>query len=92
MKYTLRLPTNDQYGYIEIEGEKDGENFEGVLAHYSEAMRRIKGGSGVGMKDFAKIVHEYCTTGNIVNGGEHDFSANEKALLGEIKKLVRKDK
>lgn len=88
MKYDYQIRTGE---YEFIHGEIEGTAEEAVAA-FLDLRRQFNGGPGVGMKDFAKIVHEYCTTGNIVNGGEHDFSANEKALLGEIKKLVRKDK
>lgn len=86
MKYLAHVPT-EQYGYISVE-------IEGTPEEAVEAYRALqgawKGGDGLGMKSFAKVVLEYCTSKEIANGGDHNFSTNEKLLLGEIKKLLRK--
>lgn len=87
MKFSYQIRTGE---YEFINGEVEGTAEEAVSA-FHDLRRQFNGGQGVGMKDFARIVHEYCTTGAIQNGGDKDFSANEKLLLGEIKKLVRKD-
>jgi hypothetical protein len=89
MKHLLRVPTNEQYAYIEAEYEGDAN---GAVEAYLSLTAAVRGGSGVGIKKLAQIIHEYCTTGVIVNGGDLDFSLNEKTLLGEIKKLIRKEK
>lgn len=89
MKNILRIPTKEQYAYIETEFE--GTPDEAVV-EYLRLTSLVQGGAGVGMKALAQIIYEYCTTGAIVNGGEYDFSLNEKTLLGEIKKIVRNNK
>lgn len=88
MKYIAHVPT-EQFGFISIEIEGNAE--DAVLA-YKELSRAFQGGEGMGMKSFAQILHEYISTGGIVNGGEHEFSTNESLLLNEVKKLMRKDK
>lgn len=85
MKYLAHVPT-EQYGFISIEIE--GTALEAVAA-YKELSAAFQGGQGVGMKALAQILHEYCVTGAIVNGGNHDFSTNEQLLLAEVRKLKR---
>ena len=91
MKHTLRVATDDPYCFIEAEYEGTPE--EAVMA-YQRLRHNATGGQGLGAKEFATIVHEYVTTGVIVNGAEGygDYSVGQKAFLNEIKKLVRKDK
>jgi hypothetical protein len=98
MKVTYRIPTKEQYAYIELvedilPGVTPFEPTE-IRARYQELtdMFQKDPGPGLGMKQFANILHEYCTTGGIVNGGEYEFSEHESLLLNELKKLMRKDK
>lgn len=86
MKYEGHIKTGD-YEYLQFELEGTAE--EAVEA-YRSLQEAWKGGKGLGMKEFAKIVLEYCKTGAIVNGGDKDFSSNEKLLLGELKKIIRR--
>lgn len=86
MKYTLRVPTKEPYAYIETEFEGDANE---AVAAYQELTRAVQGGMGLGMKAFAAILVEYVKTGGIVDGGNHDFSTNERTLLSEIKKLLK---
>lgn len=86
MKYTLRIPTKEQYAYIEAEYEGDAD---GAVAAYQELTRAVQGGTGVGMKVLAGIVIELCQKGNIASGGDYDFSLNENLLLKEITKQLR---
>ncbi len=44
----------------------------------------------MGSKDFAKIIHEYCTTGSIINGHEYELTDYQEILVNELKKLIRK--
>lgn len=89
MKHLLRVPTKETYAFIEAEYE--GES-DGAVAAYQELQRAIQGGTGIGMKKLAAVVHEYCTTGAISMGGNTDYSVNERALLSELTKLIRKNK
>lgn len=88
MKYLGHVPT-ESYGFISVEVE--GTPDEAVMA-YKELKRAYEGGEGHTMKEFAKMVYEYCTTEGIKNGGDSDYSSNEKLLLGELTKLIRKNK
>lgn len=88
MKYLAHVPT-EQYGFISIEIEGDAQD---AVNAYRELSAAFQGGAGVGMKALAATLVEYCKTGGIVNGGNHDYSANEQALIHEVKKLLKKDK
>lgn len=91
MKYLLRVPTKEQYAYIEEEFEGDAE---GAVSAYETLTRLVQGGVGISAKDFAKLIHEYCTSGEIVNGGDiHEtLSPGQGVVLNELKKLIRKTK
>ena len=90
MKITYRIPhPKDQYAFVEVIEDFEGLGPEDVRSVYDSYKAAFEDGQGIGMKHFANVVHEYCTTEAIVNGGEHDFSTNEKLLLGELKKLIR---
>lgn len=88
MKYEAHIKTGD-YSFLGFELEGTVE--EAVQA-YRDLERAYNGGAGVGIKKLAEIIHEYCKTGNIADGGGYDFSSNESLLLNELKKLVRKSK
>lgn len=88
MRYEYQIKVGE---FEYIHGEVEGEPSDAVMA-FNDLKRAYEGGSGVGIKKIAAIVHEYCTTGGIVNGGDNDYSANESLLLGEITKIIRKDK
>lgn len=93
MKYTLRIPTKEQYAYIEAEYEGDAlADPEELVAAYNALTRAVLGGTGLGMKAFAALLVEYIQTGGIPNGGNNEYSTNESLLLGEITKLIRKNK
>ncbi len=57
MKTTLRLPTNDQYAYIEIEAEVN--SVDDAVVAYNDAMRLIKPQDGLPSKDFDKFLDKY---------------------------------
>lgn len=87
-KYEAHVPT-EQFGFISVTVE--GSAHDAILA-YKELSRLWNRGEGIGMKEFAKILVEYISTGQIAMGGDYEFSTNEKLLLNEVKKLMRKDK
>ena len=64
MKYILRLPTNDQYAYIEAEGEY--ESIGDALEAYNKAMTLIKGGVGLPDKEFDAFIQRI-----IIREGNH---------------------
>lgn len=88
MKYNGRISTA-QYEFIEFETEGSPE--EAVMA-LRDLKRAYEGGSGLGMKEFAKVLVEYIQTGGIVDGGNYEFSSNEQILIHEVKKLLRSQK
>lgn len=86
MKYILRIPTKEQYAYIEAEYEGDAD---GAVAAYQELTRAVQGGTGVGMKMLASIIINLVKHAAIPGGGDYDFSTNESLLLKEITKQIR---
>lgn len=88
MKAVLHFPT-EQYGYSEVEIEVEAP--EEAIEAYNLALNASRTGDGVGIKQLAQIIHEYCLTGAIKGGADYQdrYSKNESLLIGEIKKLVR---
>lgn len=95
MKTTLRLPTAEQYAYIEL--EIDAENIESAVAEYHNAMRAIKGGGGLDEKEYNAFIDRYLLgEKNHVEDYEKmddkqkDFIQTIKRSLARIKARVNK--
>lgn len=54
MKTTYRIPMNEQYAYIEIEGDEG--SFEEAYAKYQSITKMVKGGAGLPDKEFDAFV------------------------------------
>lgn len=53
---TLRIPTAEQYAYIEITVEDTPES---ILDAYRDFTRKVKGSEGLQEKDFSKFIDQY---------------------------------
>lgn len=96
MKQILRLPTADQYAYIELE-LGDSEVLTDDLIHesitnYNRAMGQIKGNPGITEKYFNAILEEYLTTKTIRNGQEiyEKLSPNQRNTIQDIKRTYQR--
>jgi hypothetical protein len=85
MTNTLRIPTNDQYGFIEVQ-------FEGTPDEAYEEYRRlvalVKGGGGLERKEFIAILDEYLTTKKLSGdpGVLSQMNDDQQLVIQEIKK------
>ena len=64
MKATLRIPTKEQFAYIEVEVEGSKEE---ILNQYQEFTQSIHGGFGLDRLEFNKILDKYLTSGSILS-------------------------
>ena len=90
MKVTLRIPTNDQFAFIEIEKEVI-DTMEAVDA-YNEAMGHFKPNEGLPHKEWNSALDEYLTTNSLRGGTElyERMSLNQKMVMQEIKKAFKR--
>lgn len=89
MKTTLRLPTQDQYAFIEIEAEVT--SIEDAVVAYADAMRLIKGNAeGLPDKEFNSFLDQYLTD----NSGNLEIytkmSLTQQHVIQEIKKALKR--
>lgn len=57
MKVTYRIPTAEQYAYVEVEG--DEKSAESIAENYRNLTKAITGGTGMDTKDFNKVLDKY---------------------------------
>jgi len=92
MKTTLRLPTQDQYAFIEIEAEVSSAE-DAVVAYY-DAMKLIKPQEGLDTKTWNASLDEFNNTGTLKNGTELYQLMNpyQKFYFQEQKKSLKRIK
>lgn len=79
MKITYRIPMNDPYAYIEMEGEED--SFEEAYVNYQGYMAMVKGGGGLPAKDFDQFVQ------NQLMGQDNKIEDMEKMSQDQLKTM-----
>lgn len=90
MKITLRLPTKDQYAYIEVESEAN--SIEDAHLAYQDAMKLIQGVPSIGLppKEWNLWLDTYLKT----KTGDADkyaaMSAEQQRVIQEIKRSVKR--
>lgn len=81
----LRVPTNEQYAYIEVEflGTTDE-----ALAEYRRLVHEVNNERGLSVKDFNEVLDTYLSDKPVTNGTESwaAMSTFQKAVFNEIKK------
>lgn len=91
MSYTLRVPTSEQYAYIEQ--TFDGTQEEAV-EEYKNLTSLVKGysGSGLETKQFNKCLDEYITTGTLIDGADlyATMSKSQQDVFQELKKAFKR--
>lgn len=90
MKATLRIPTKEQYAFIEIESEIESAE-EAVIA-YREINNLIQGGTGLVDKDFNRVIDQYLTEEKIITEDYLAMSVEQKKIIQEIKKSFKRIK
>ena len=85
MKATLRVPTNEQYAYIECQVEGTEEE---IVAQYHKMTSAVRGGFGLSDDQFNVCLDEYRTTGTLKEGTEFyaEMSLEQQAIFQAIKK------
>jgi hypothetical protein len=95
MKVTYRVPTKEQYAYIEIEQEM--ETLDGVLIseNYKDLTEAIKSEpdiEGLPPLEFNRVLDKYLWQNNIDVGDFEQLNKAQQAVLQEIKKSKARNK
>jgi len=77
MKATLRIPTAEQYAYIEV--QVDGTSDE-IVGAYEEMTKAVKGGEGLSDKEYNAWTDKYIT------GGGDGMDSNDLELYHKMDK------
>lgn len=95
MKYELRVPTTEQYAYINAYFEGTPEEAVELHKHITN-LAKGDTPTGIGVKDkvWNAFIDEFLKTGAVINGGDiyEHMSAEQKRVIGEIKKSNNRTK
>lgn len=95
MKVTYRIPTKDQYAFVEITEEHDGATpFEHRVRYdeLREAFLGEKKPTGLDTKTFNACLDEFCKTNKLSNGTElyYAMSPEQQMVFQELKKCFKR--
>lgn len=96
MKATLRIPTNEQFAFVEIEFLETSQSTpitpEVVSEAYNAFTRVFKAQGGIPEKDFNKLLDEYISTKTIVNGQDvyEKLSPAQRDVIQAIKRSYQR--
>ncbi len=82
---TLRIPTADQYAYIEVPFDGTADD---AFVEYQRLTAMVRGGEGLEPKAFNAILDEYLTTDKITGdpGMVSDMSLDQQMIIQSIKR------
>jgi hypothetical protein len=85
MTHELRIPTTEQYAYINVQFEGTAEE---AFDEYQRLTKLVKGGAGLERKEFIRILDEYLTTKQLTGdpGMLEQMSEDQRLVINEIKK------
>lgn len=84
MKATLRIPTYEQYAYIEVEAEGTAEE---ILHQYQEVTLLVKGGTGLPDKDFSAVLDRYLWGDGHMEADEYaTMNLDQQSIIQVIKR------
>ena len=91
LKATLRIPTNEQYAYVEAQVEGTREE---IVEEYKLLTNAVRGGFGLEDKLFNKCLDEYLNTGTMNGGSElyAQMSLDQQNVFQQIKKSFKRNK
>ena len=92
MKITYRLPTRDQYGYVEIEIEKENPTPTEVMETYEELMAEVRKDKSLSSREFNTFVDNYLTGGTITTDEYDSMSNGQKEIIQVIKRSKARTK
>jgi hypothetical protein len=81
----VRVPTADQYAYIEVQATGTREEIHGI---YQEFMTMVRGGNGLEPKEFNAILDEYLVTNKITGdpGMVSAMNIDQSSIIQAIKR------
>lgn len=89
-KATLRIPTSEQYAYIEVQVE---DTPEAIVSAYCEFTAMVKPQVGISTKDFNSSLDQYLKDGTGRTEVFHAMSPTQKEVFQCIKRsLTRLEK
>lgn len=84
IKAQLRIPTNEQYAYIEVSVEGTPDE---IVEEYKQLTKLIKGGNeGLERKEWNKVLDTYLWDCTMVAEEYERMSDNQRSVIQEIKK------
>ena len=94
-KVTLRIPTKEQYSYVEVllEGEFQPNDVVKLYQDYTAAFNApVAPETALGQKEFNNALDEYLATNSLRGGVElwEKMSPAQKMVINEIKKAVKR--
>lgn len=88
MKTTLRLPTQDQYAYIELEIEANST--EDAIEAYNQAMRLIKPSGGLLEAEFNVFLDKYLETSKGDVNVYNEMSKPQQDIIQTLKRAFKR--
>lgn len=90
IKATLRIPTEEQYAYIELQMDVDSE--DAAVEAYKRVTGLVKGGQGLDIKEWQSVLDEFLSTDTVIDGISYWERMNntQRNILQEIKKSMKR--
>lgn len=95
MKYkaTLRVPTNEQFAFIELETVVGSpEEAEAIYNHATALFKPMVGGVGLDTKDWNRIVDDYITVGTMPSDAGEIMNERQRWFIHELDKSTNRVK
>lgn len=97
MNIKYRIPTKDQFAFVEIDEDNDDISFGDIKRKYdalTNLFQEKEGGAGIPDKEFNKVLDGYLATKTIANGGDiyETLNNEQKGILNAIKKSFNRNK
>jgi hypothetical protein len=90
MKVTLRIPTAEQYAFVEVEMELRGvDDAKDVRVLYDEFTALFKDSGGLNQMEWARVKDGYIWTKTITPEDYEALSSYQKSVINEIKNAFR---
>lgn len=94
MKITYRIPTKDQYAFLEVEeSERPDHDVRAIREVYDELISIFRNGEGLPVKDFNRCIDSYVKDGKLPIDGQslwQDMSFQQKTVIDELKKSIKR--
>lgn len=87
----LRIPTQDQFAFLEIEFEGTADE---AYREYRRVSAIVQGGEGLPDKEFNEVLDIYLTTKQIPNGADlyEKMNPSQQAMIQTIKRSFARTK